>query len=75
MLFHRYMLLVVGLGMFMVALAVVVNDAWLLLRYRRRIGKGAVALEPEPIRWRTTIALACVAWAPLVMAVGSTQLF
>ena len=68
-------LLVVGLGMFIIAIAVVVNDAWLQLRYRRRVQKGAVALEPEPIRWRTTIALACMAWAPLVMALGSTQLF
>lgn len=75
MLFHKYILLVIGLGMFLVAAMVVVNDAFLLLRYRRRIAKGAVAIEPEPIRWRTTIALACMAWAPLVMAFGSTQLF
>lgn len=75
MLFHKYILLVVGLGMFIVALAVVVNDAWLLLRHRRRMERGVLTLEPEPIRWRTTIALACMAWAPLLMAFGSAQLF
>jgi hypothetical protein len=74
MLFHKYILLVVGLGMFVIAAAIVVNDAWLLLRYRRRVAKGVLVMEPEPIRWRTTIALACMAWAPLVIALGSTQL-
>jgi hypothetical protein len=60
--------------MFVIAAAIVVNDAWLLLRYRRRVAKGVLVMEPEPIRWRTTIALACMAWAPLVIALGSTQL-
>ena len=70
MLFLKYMLMVAGIGMFVVAAAIVANDAWLIVQYRRRMAMGAVAVEPQPIRWRTTVALACLAWAPLLIALS-----
>ena len=70
MLFLKYMLLVVGVGMFVVAAAIVSNDAWLAFQYRRKTALGAVAIEPEPIRWRTTVALVCLAWAPILIGMS-----
>lgn len=70
MLFLKYMLLVVGIGMFVVAAAIVANDLWLAFEYRRKKVEGALAVEPEPVRWRTTVALVCLAWAPIL--IGAT---
>lgn len=69
MLFLKYMLLVAGLGMFAIAGAIVSNDAWLAFQYRRKLALG-IAIEPQPIRWRTTVALACLAWAPILVGVS-----
>jgi regulator of protease activity HflC (stomatin/prohibitin superfamily) len=70
MLFLKYMLMVAGIGMFVVAAAIVANDAWLVVQYRRRMALGLVAVEPQPIRWRTTVALACLAWGPVLLALS-----
>jgi hypothetical protein len=70
MLFLKYMLLVAGIGMFIVAAAIVANDLWMIVQYRRKTALGAVAVEPQPIRWRTTVALAFLAWAPLLIALS-----
>ena len=67
MLFLKYILLVVGVGMFVVAGAIVANDLWLAFEYRRKKALGAVAIEPAPVRWSTTVALVCVAWAPILI--------
>ncbi len=70
MLFIKYMLLVVGVGMFVVAAAIVANDLWLAFEYRRKKALGALAIEPAPVRWSTTVALVCVAWAPILIGVS-----
>jgi hypothetical protein len=70
MFFVRYMLLVMGVGMFVVAGAVVANDLWMVRRFRHRAALDVVAIEPEPVRWRATVALACLAWAPLLIALS-----
>ena len=70
MLFLKYMLLVVGIGMFVTAASIVANDMWMVVQYRRKTALGAVAVEPQPIRWRTTLALAGLAWAPLLIALS-----
>ncbi|MGZ4816082.1 MAG: SPFH domain-containing protein [Terriglobales bacterium] len=70
MLFLKYMLLVAGIGMFVVAAAIVANDAWLAFQYRRKTALGGVAVEPQPIRWRTTVALVCLAWAPILIGMS-----
>jgi regulator of protease activity HflC (stomatin/prohibitin superfamily) len=70
MLFLKYILLAVGVGMFLTAAAIIVNDVFLMLRYRQRMAAGAVAVEPQPIRWRMTVALLGLAWAPLLIALS-----
>ncbi len=70
MLFVKYILLVMGVGMFAVAGANVANDLWMVRRFRRRSAMGVLAIEPEPVRWRATVALACLAWAPLLIALS-----
>lgn len=70
MLFLKYMLLVVGIGMFVVAAAIVADDLWLAFEYRRRTVRGAVAVEREPVRWRTSVALVCMAWAPILIGMS-----
>jgi len=70
MLFLKYMLLTVGVGMFVVAAAIVANDLWLAFQYRRKVALGAMAVEPQPLRWRTTVALVCLAWAPILIGMS-----
>ena len=70
MLFLKYTLLVVGIGMFVTAATIVANDVWLLVQYRRKEAAGGVAVEPQPIRWRTSVALVCMAWAPMLIALS-----
>jgi hypothetical protein len=74
MLFFKYVLLVVGIGMFITAAAIILNDVWLLLRNRQRLAAGAIAVEPQPIRWRMTVALVGLAWAPLLIALSIAAL-
>ena len=70
MLFLKYMLLVVGIVMFLVAAAIVAVDLWAALEYKRRSAKGEPAVEPQPLRWRTTVALVCLAWAPILIGMS-----
>ncbi len=70
MLFLKYMLLVVGIGMFVIAAAIVANDLWLIVQYHRKIAAGTVAAEPQPVRWRFSVALLFLAWAPLLIALS-----
>jgi hypothetical protein len=70
MLLLKHMLLVAGIGMFVVAAAIVANDVWMIVQYRRKTALGSIAIEPQPIRWRATVALALLAWAPLVIALS-----
>ena len=67
MFFMKYMLLVVGSGMLLTAGALLLNDMWLVAQYRRKLAVGILALEPQPVRWRTTVLLVCLAWAPLLI--------
>ncbi|HUN88218.1 MAG TPA: SPFH domain-containing protein [Terriglobales bacterium] len=70
MLFLKYTLLVAGIAMFLVAAAIVAIDLWAALEYRRRSAKGEPGVEPQPLRWRTTIALVCLAWAPILIGMS-----
>ncbi len=56
--------------MFVTAATIVANDVWLLVQYRRKQAAGSVAVEPQPIRWRTSVALVCMAWAPMLIALS-----
>jgi len=71
MAFSKYMLLVAGIGMFVVAIAIVANDAWLAFSYHRKMAVlGPSSMESQPVRWRTTAALVCLAWAPILIGIG-----
>jgi regulator of protease activity HflC (stomatin/prohibitin superfamily) len=70
MLALKYLLLAGAIGMFIVALAVVAYDLYAEMQYRRRSAGGIIGAEPEPLRWRTAVALVCLAWAPLLIALS-----
>jgi hypothetical protein len=70
MLLLSYLLVSAGITMFVVAAAILIYELYVLLAYRRA-GLAPVALVPLPppaIRWRTTIALGMLAWAPLLVS-------
>ena len=74
MLLLKYLLLSAGIAMFVIAAGILSYDAYLLIVYRRR----RMNLEPDaspagiapPIRWRTSVALVMLAWAPLLVSAG-----
>src|SRR5512135_3876819 len=66
----KYFLLVGAVGMFVAALAVLAYDLYVDLQFRRRYAAGIIASEPEPLRWRTAVALVAVAWLPLLIALS-----
>jgi hypothetical protein len=73
MLFLKYLLVGAGITMFVVAAGMLTYDLYVLLTYRRaRLAPlgDAAALPPSPpaIRWRTTLALGMLAWAPLLVS-------
>jgi len=72
MLFLKYVLMAGGITMILVAAGILLYDLSQELRYRRAMGAdGAVPLPAPPqIRWRTSAALAMLAWAPILIAVS-----
>jgi regulator of protease activity HflC (stomatin/prohibitin superfamily) len=71
MLALKYLLLASAIAMFIAAVAVVAYDLYVELQYRRRAAEGVAGLpEPEPLRWRTAVALVAMAWAPLLIALS-----
>ncbi len=70
MLLLKYLLLSAGIAMFVIAAGILTYDLYLLLLYRRaRLHPEAGPVPaPSPVRWRTSIALAMLAWAPLVIS-------
>ena len=71
MLLLKYLLVSAGILMFVIAAGILSYDLYLLLAYRRRRLAATGETEPMPptpapaIRWRTSVALAMLAWAPL----------
>jgi regulator of protease activity HflC (stomatin/prohibitin superfamily) len=71
MLALKYLLLAGAIGLFLAAAAVIAYDLYTEYKFRREQASGITGLaEPEPVRWRTTIALAALAWAPLLIALS-----
>ena len=70
MLLLKYLLLSAGIAMFVIAAGILTYDLYLLLLYRRaRLHPEAGSVPaPSPVRWRPSIALAMLAWAPLVIS-------
>lgn len=70
MLALKYLLISVGLGMMLVAVSILAYDVYRELLYRRAVAApeaGAVPPSPQ-LRWRASLALALLAWGPLLMA-------
>src|ERR1700719_4750629 len=70
MLALKYVLMAGGLGMILAAVSILGYDVYRELLYRRALatpGPGTVPPLPE-WRWRTSLALALLAWGPILVA-------
>src|SRR4029077_12971715 len=71
MLFLKYLLMTGGVGMILIALGILAYDLTMELQYRRAMAGGVAPLPAIPkLRWRTTMALAMLAWAPILIALS-----
>jgi regulator of protease activity HflC (stomatin/prohibitin superfamily) len=72
MLFFRYLLLYGGVGMILVAAGILGYDFYLEFKYRQAmLSPGTGTLPPVPrIRWQASLALALLAWGPILIAFG-----
>jgi regulator of protease activity HflC (stomatin/prohibitin superfamily) len=70
MLALKYLLIAVGLGMMVAAVFILAYDLYRDILYRRTLAKPeAVAVATPPaLRWRASLALAMLAWGPLLVA-------
>ena len=70
MLMLKYLLMTGGLGMIVAAVSILTYDLYRGVAYRRALAKaGTIPLPPAPqLRWRATLALALLAWGPLLLA-------
>ena len=70
MLALKYLLITGGLGMMFAALCMLIYDLHREMVYRRALETpgGAVGAAPVVVRWRTSLALAMLAWGPLLVA-------
>jgi regulator of protease activity HflC (stomatin/prohibitin superfamily) len=70
MLTLKYLLITGGLGMILAAVCILTYDLYRLLLYRRALETpgGAVGAAPVAVRWRASLALAMLAWGPLLIA-------
>jgi regulator of protease activity HflC (stomatin/prohibitin superfamily) len=71
MIFLRYLLLLGGVGMIAAAIAILSRDLYLLTKHRAAavVGGGALS-EPPEVHWRSALALALLAWGPILLAFG-----
>jgi regulator of protease activity HflC (stomatin/prohibitin superfamily) len=70
MLALKYLLITGGLGMIFTAVCILTYDLYREMLYRRALETpgGAAAAIPVALRWRTSLALAMLAWGPLLVA-------
>jgi regulator of protease activity HflC (stomatin/prohibitin superfamily) len=66
MLFVKYLLMFGGAGMIAVAAAVLAYDLYQETQHKKMLDAGAA---PQ-IRWRGALALALIAWGPILVAIG-----
>ena len=67
MLALKYLLIVCGVGMIIAALGMLIYDLYREVLYRRRATEALPGAVPV-VRWRTSLALAMLAWGPLLVA-------
>ena len=69
MLVFKYVLMFAGIVL-IAAAAIVAYDVFLKMQYHRSVVSGVELPEPEPIRWKMTVVLFALAWAPMLIAAG-----
>jgi regulator of protease activity HflC (stomatin/prohibitin superfamily) len=71
MLFLKYLLTSTGIAMMVIAAGILVYDFYLEFKYRQAQATPEATTAPAPhIRWRASLALALLAWGPLLIAAG-----
>jgi regulator of protease activity HflC (stomatin/prohibitin superfamily) len=72
MLFVKYLLMSGGAGMMLVAIGILAYDFYRELQHRQRLATaGDAGVPPTPqVRWRTGLAFALLAWAPILLALS-----
>ena len=72
MILLKYLLMLGGVGMIAAAVAMLSRDVFLLIRHKQSIpADGAAPLTEAPVvRWRVPVALALLAWGPILLALG-----
>ena len=70
MLAFKYLLMMLGGGMFLAGIGLAAYDLWLGTQYQRKVNAGAESPTPEPVPWRMTVALCSIAWAPILVALS-----
>ena len=69
MLFLKNMLMAGGIAMMVIAACILGYDLYLQAKYRNALASGLTPTPPKPAaRWRVTLALALLAWAPMLLA-------
>jgi hypothetical protein len=69
MLALKYWLMTVGLAMIVVAAGILGYDSYREVRHRRALATPGGTLRPAPEwHWRTSLALAFLAWGPILLA-------
>ena len=72
MLLLKYLLMWGGIGMFVLAAGILAHDFYLEMKYRQALasaGAGPLPAVPQ-LRWRASLALALLAWGPIVWSLG-----
>jgi regulator of protease activity HflC (stomatin/prohibitin superfamily) len=71
MILLKYLLLLGGAGMIATVIAMLARDVFLLIRHNQAAtGEGAPAAIPPAVGWRVPLALALLAWGPILLAMG-----
>jgi hypothetical protein len=71
MLALKYLLMIAGFGMILAAAGILGVDLYREWKYRRALTAGGGAIiEPAQWHWRTSLALACLAWGPILLALS-----
>jgi len=70
MLMLKYLLMTGGLGMIVAAVSILTYDLYRGVAYRPALATaGTMPSPPAPqLRWRASLALALLAWGPLLLA-------
>jgi regulator of protease activity HflC (stomatin/prohibitin superfamily) len=70
MVFLKYLLMSGGVGMILLAAGILTYDLYLEMQYRGRAAGPGPLLPIPHLRWRGALALALLAWGPILLSLG-----